>query len=139
MECRSSDPSFPPVPGRISLVRRRFTQLIRLMTWTLHGITAVLMFGALICLIGPWFSTARIHLIWIWLPFGDWRFRLMTRDQGLEIRTCFGSATHDYAPAIYLAFYLAWLAFAVTFLNCVVRFFEFVILEITKPKLNGTG
>ena len=115
-------------------MQRRFAQLVPIIQLTLLGIATVVMFGAVFCLIGSQFYSSKAHLMWIWLPGGDWRFRLMMCEHGLELRTCFGGVTNDYSPAPFLAFCLVWLSFGVIILGYIVQLFGHLILKSTKPK-----
>jgi hypothetical protein len=42
------------------------------------------------------FCVSRIHLVWIWLPFSEDRFRVMIGAGLLEIRTVFSGVISDY-------------------------------------------
>jgi hypothetical protein len=76
-------------------VRRHLARLTQIISWLLHAIIGVLLLCTAAAWAVPQFYFSKVHLLWIWLPLTDWRFRIMLEGHTLEIRTCFGAA-HDY-------------------------------------------
>jgi hypothetical protein len=111
-------------------VQRELVRLARIISVVLHLAAGTLIVSAIV-VVPIYFE--RAHFIWVWLPFSDYRFRIMVRQYSTPIRTVF-SETHD--RDVVLSSILLWLGCLVMLLNVIIRAAAGLSLEIWKAKVD---